>query len=103
MNLSIVVEASPDYFETRRNAQFTALVAKINELTVRLAARVTEKVSGELLKVQSGRLVRSVRSVPAEVAEGLITGSVIVGGTEAFYAAIQDEGVDHPWQIIAVD
>lgn len=63
---------------------------------------VTEKLSGQMLKPRSGRLIESVQPIPTVVAETVASAGVTAGGGQAFYAAYQELGGARAYQIVPV-
>jgi phage gpG-like protein len=70
----------------------TSVVRVMNRLTIMVQARVKEKLSGEVLHVQTGTLRRSInQEVRASGSAGMIEGIV---GTNVEYAAAHEYGFD---------
>jgi phage gpG-like protein len=63
---------------------------------------VTEKLSGQMLKARSGRLIESVQPIPTVVGETVATAGVRAGGGQAFYGAIQEFGGTRGYPIVPV-
>jgi phage gpG-like protein len=76
-----------------------ALLLKVYSLTLRLEAHVkNDKLSGQVLKTQSGRLKRSIQSLVVDTPL-LITGKVYSSG-DVPYAAIHEYGGRTPPHVI---
>jgi hypothetical protein len=103
MNIGIQFEAAPGTFDKVSDELTTALLAKIDGLSNSLAELVRTKVSGVSLQIRSGRLLESVGTVPAAVADGIFTAAVTAGGPAAPHAEIQEIGVGHAWEIVVAD
>lgn len=90
-------------FEEKQGELLSSLTVKMNDLAVQFAARVSEKLSGDLLEVRSGKLLKSVQVTPAAISEGMIGAAVSAGGPTAPYGIVQEVGVEHAWNIMPVD
>lgn len=77
-----------------------ALTNALNELMGELQARIQAKLSGEVLNVRTGNLLRSVALQPAEVVGSRIIGRVTAGGDIAFYGKFHEYGVPRSWEIL---
>lgn len=80
------------------------LARKLQGLNFELQAKIQgEKLQGQVLKQQSGKLAASVRALPVEQEPGQIRGSVQAGGGPAFYGRIQEKGGTTEYDIAPVD
>ncbi len=85
------------------------LMSKVNELMIQLQSYiVSQKLSGQALKRQTGVLAGSIRYVPATLEGTSIVGAVEGGGGGAWYGALYEDvsaggtgGVSHSWTITA--
>jgi hypothetical protein len=78
------------------------LTSKINLLMGQLSTFVqTQKLSGQVLAVRSGKLRASVAALPTRVSGTAVIGEVQQDPTIAFYGRANEFGVQHPWQIVA--
>lgn len=85
------------------------LMSKLNELMIQLQSYiVAQKLSGQSLRRQSGRLAGSIRYIPAVLEGTVIVGAVEGAGGPAWYGKLYEDpeaggtgGVSHSWQITA--
>jgi len=77
------------------------LVEKVNALDALLQQTIVRKLSGEVLNVITGKLVRSVEMIPATISGDVIEGGVQAGGGLAFYGKFQELGTSGPYEIMA--
>lgn len=59
---------------------------------------VLANVTGGMLKEYTGDLADSVLGRPATISGATVSASVQVGGGQAWYADLLQEGVPHPWE-----
>lgn len=87
-----------------------ALTRKMNELMIRLQSKVIGESIPTFFKA-APNIASTVQMVPAHLEGRLLTGSVQAGGPrttkitlksgkEVDYAAVQEYGVDHGWEIL---
>jgi hypothetical protein len=97
---------------TGDDALLESLRAKSDQLIERLRRQVDvsdliiqqramSKVSGDLLQIRTGKLARSIVTIPAVVNGDSIDGAVEAGGGPAYYAKFQEDGTAGPYQIVA--
>ena len=79
------------------------LLVRLNQLLVQLESKVKGKLSGQVLKVQTGILRSSVHSIPATISESKIRGSVEAAGGPAFYGRIHEHGGGRAYQVFSVN
>jgi hypothetical protein len=78
------------------------LTTKITALMFQLAGKIqAQKLSGQVLKVQSGILRGSVHANPTAVAGSTIQGSVSMAEGPSFYGRFHETGVPHSWTVMA--
>ncbi len=85
------------------------LMSKVNELMIQLQSYiVSQKLSGQALKRQTGVLAGSIRYVPATLEGTSIVGAVEGAGGPAWYGTLYEDvsaggtgGVSHSWTITA--
>lgn len=81
---------------------YQVLSTKMNALLYQLSSYIaSQKLSGQVLKRQSGILAASIRVIPATSQGGRIRGFVEGGGSSAFYGNFHEYGVNKSWAIIA--
>jgi hypothetical protein len=80
-----------------------ALTAKLTEIHLRLQAKIAgEKLAGQVLKQQSGKLAGSIRAIPT-VQEGQeLIGAVEGAGGPAWYGVVHERGGTHAYDIVPV-
>lgn len=77
------------------------LFSRINILMTQLGAKVTQKLSGEVLKVRTGVLRGSVQVEPTRFDGKSIIGRVSVAGPPAQYGQFHETGIPHAWEVMA--
>ena len=77
-----------------------AVIRKLDTLDALMQQDIQRQLEGPVLNHITGKLVRSIEMIPAEAKGNTIEGSVQAGGGVAWYAIVQEEGVDHPWDIV---
>jgi hypothetical protein len=89
LNISFQEDSDRRLVETlqaKGPALIVALTVKLNALMIRLQSYiVTSKLSGQLLRRQSGKLAGSIRAIPAQLEGTQIIGAIEGGGGPAFY------------------
>ena len=78
-----------------------ALTGAMSANMAREEGVIQGKLSGEVLKIGSGRLLGTVAVNPPAVTGDLIEGSVQAGGPEAPWGVFQEYGTDGPYTIEA--
>src|ERR1700758_1241668 len=79
------------------------VTTKLRGLMFMLASKIqAEKLSGQVLKVRTGILRGSVRTLPVTVAENTISSGVASSSGPAFYGKIHEVGGSRAYQIFAV-
>jgi hypothetical protein len=91
-----------DRFKAKGPRIVAVLSSRINLLMSQLATFVqSQKLSGQVLSVRSGKLRASIHALPTRVDGTKIIGEVQQDPTIAFYGRAHELGVLHPWQIVA--
>ena len=83
----------------KKAALIPAILRQTDLASLKLQRRAQQKASGEVLKVQSGNLLRSIEVVPASQDGSTISGTVQAGGGVAYYAKFQEMGTQGPYPI----
>lgn len=68
------------------------LVEKVNAANEQLAEKIRANLSGAVLNIRSGKLIGTVKAVPAEVTGGIVEGGIVVGGVDAPYGVVHERG-----------
>lgn len=89
-----------NYIQQRGDALVIALRDRVNQIDAVLQRSVVANLSGAVLQIRTGKAVRSVEMIPAELNGDLITGAVQAGGGAAPYLKIQEEGSAGPYEIV---
>ena len=100
ISIHLNTDQAVQYVTETRDVLETLLMSRINALDAMLADRVRENLSGEVLKVQTGRLLGTVTEVPASQDGDVIQGSVTAGGDDAPYGIFFEEGGLGPYLIV---
>jgi hypothetical protein len=80
----------------------SVLMSKVNLLMLQLGSFVqTQKLTGQVLGVRSGKLRASIHALPTRISGTKIIGEVQQDPTVAMYGSLHEHGVPHPWEIIA--
>ena len=80
-----------------------ALFVKVGAITAQLQTKIiTTKLSGQVLKKQTGLLQSSVRLLPTTSVGSTITGGVAVTGPRRDVAMIHTMGMDRAYEVMAV-
>jgi hypothetical protein len=80
----------------------SVLMSKVNLLMTQLGSFVqTQKLSGQVLGVRSGKLRASISALPTQLVGTKIIGTVQQDPTIAFYGRANEFGLLHPWEIVA--
>src|SRR5882757_1810462 len=88
---------------SKPQAIFRVLTTKLSALMFQLQVKiVTEKLSGQTLKRQTGKLAGSIRALPTVTEGSKILGGVEGAGGPAFYGAVHEYGGTAAYQIVAV-
>jgi hypothetical protein len=83
----------------RANRIVTALALKLNSLMIRLQAKIVgEKLEGQVLHHRSGKLIESIRVIPAEVKGEQLIGGVQGAGGPAWYGSLHEFGYTYQRQ-----
>lgn len=97
-------QALIERFQGKAAAIVHALATKLQALNFQLQAKIQgEKLQGQVLQQQTGKLAASVRALPVEEEAGQIRGSVQAGGGPAFYGRIQEKGGTTAYEIVPVN
>lgn len=73
---------------------------KVTLLMLKLQQHIVgQKLSGQVLKPRSGKLLESVQPDETRVSGAVIMGSVRAGGDQAFYAPFHEHGGSRPYDI----
>lgn len=80
-----------------------ALEVKMNELHARLQQKIqTEKLSGQVLHHRTGKLINSIRMIPAETTGAQLVGYVEGAGGPAWYGRLHETGTGNSYEIVPV-
>lgn len=86
--------------ETKASRLHEVLFARVQALTNQLAAKVSAKLTNQVLHVRTGVLRGSVHA--STTTDGSkIVGTVESSGGPAFYGRFHEMGVPHAWEIVA--
>jgi hypothetical protein len=92
-----------EYLESKKILAQSVIVERVNSVNAMMADMVRTNLSGEVLKLGSGRLRGTVRQFPARFLSGnLVSGTVTAGGPEAPYGVYFEEGGTHAFEIIPI-
>ncbi len=81
-----------------------AIRKRLDELDAKLQRKIqTEKLSGQVLHHRTGKLINSIRMIPAKVAGPKVAGYVEGGGGPAWYGKIHEYGTDRAYEIVPVN
>lgn len=90
--------------EGKANQIIAAIVQRTQAISEALQAKITgEKLSGQLLKQRTGKLIGSVRTLTVTNDGTTIEGGVQAGGGPAYYAKFQNYGTAGPYEIKPID
>jgi hypothetical protein len=104
INLSIDPSAVLAELEARATRIGAALANRLTAINEALAAKIQgEKLSGQVLKQRSGKLIGSVRTLPTAAGGSVISGGVAAGGGPAYYGYFQNYGTKGPYTIVPKD
>jgi hypothetical protein len=93
-----------EYIEAKKLLAHSLLTSRINMVNIMLADRIRGNLSGEVLKTGSGRLLGTVKQIPAGLRGSvLISGGVTAGGPEAPYGIFFEEGGRGFYKIVPVE
>ena len=82
----------------------SVLSVKLNALMIMLSRYVVaEKLSGQVLKRQTGKLAASVHHVPASIEGTKVSGFVEAAGPGAPYGTVHEHGGERAYEIAAVN
>lgn len=81
-----------------------AIRKRLDEIDAKLQRKIqTEKLQGQVLHHRTGKLINSIRMIPAKVAGSKVAGYVEGGGGPAWYGKIHEYGTDRAYEIVPVN
>lgn len=96
-------DALLDSLRAKSDLLIERLRKQVDVSDLMIQQRAQQKVSGDLLQIRTGKLARSIVTIPAVVSTDSIDGAVEAGGGTAYYAKFQERGTSGPYQIVAAN
>lgn len=92
--ISIVLNKTQaiSYIQSKRQTLVDMLALRVDFVDKMMADRVKGNLSGAVLQTRSGKLLSTVRQLPATISGNEIYGAVFAGGADAPYGVYFEEG-----------